>query len=99
MFNHTNRLNYRGLCFKTMKTLTLASIYELQGLKAEALEIYKELLMANPDNKEAKIAIKRLSGIRKKYLGVNEDMKKFFLNMNSEVEFLEFERWLIKLWN
>ena len=38
-----------------MKTLTLASIYELQGLKAEALEIYKELLMANPENKEAKI--------------------------------------------
>jgi len=80
-----------------MKTLTLASIYELQGLKAEALEIYKELLMANPENKEAKIAIKRLSGIRKKYLGVNEDMKNFFLNMNSEVEFLEFERWLIQL--
>ncbi len=99
MLNHTNRLNYRGLRIKTMKTLTLASIYELQGLKAEALEIYKELLMANPDNKEAKIAIKRLSGIRKKYLGVNEDMKKFFLNMNSEVEFLEFERWMVKLWN
>ena len=43
-----------------MKTLTLASIYELQGLKSEALEIYKELLRANPENKEAKIAIKRL---------------------------------------
>ncbi|MDD2383599.1 MAG: hypothetical protein PHN18_05370 [Sulfurospirillaceae bacterium] len=82
-----------------MKTLTLASIYELQGLKSEALEIYKELLRANPDNKEAKIAIKRLSGIRKKYLSVDEEMKKFFLNMNSEVEFLEFERWLVKLWN
>ena len=82
-----------------MKTLTLASIYELQGLKNEALEIYKELLRENPDNKEAKIAIKRLSGIRKNYLGVDEEMKKFFLNMNSEVEFLEFERWLVKLWN
>lgn len=81
-----------------MKTLTLASIYELQGLKNEALEIYKELLKKDPNNKEAKIAIKRLSGIRKKYLGVNEDMKKFFVNMDSEVEFLEFERWLIK-WN
>lgn len=80
-----------------MKTLTLASIYELQGLKAEALEIYKALLQENPDNKEAKIAIKRLSGIRKKYLGVNEEMKKFFLTMNSEVEFLEFERWLVKV--
>ena len=82
-----------------MKTLTLASIYELQGLKSEALEIYKELLVINPDNKEAKIAIKRLPGIPKKYLGVDEEMKKFCLNMNSEVEFLEFERWLVKLWN
>ena len=81
-----------------MKTLTLASIYELQGLKNEALEIYKEILKKNPNNKEAKIAIKRLSGIRKKYLGVNEDMKKFFVKMDSEVEFLEFERWLVK-WN
>ncbi len=81
-----------------MKTLTLASIYELQGLKNEALEIYKELLRENPDNKEAKIANKRLAGIRKKYLGVDEEMKKFFLTMNSEVEFLEFERWLVKLW-
>jgi len=81
-----------------MKTLTLASIYELQGLKSEALEIYKDLLKKDPNNKEAKVAIKRLSGLRKKYLGVNEDMKKFFVNMNSEVEFLEFERWLAK-WN
>ncbi|MBE0492225.1 MAG: hypothetical protein IBX44_08220 [Sulfurospirillum sp.] len=82
-----------------MKTLTLASIYELQGLKDEALEIYKELLIANPNNKDAKIAIKRLSGIRKKYLGVNQDMKEFFIRMDSEVEFMEFERWLVKLWN
>ena len=81
-----------------MKTLTLASIYELQGLKNEALEIYKELLKKDLNNKEAKIAIKRLSGIRKKYLGVNEDMKQFFVSMDSEVEFLEFERWLAK-WN
>ncbi|WP_024955618.1 tetratricopeptide repeat protein [Sulfurospirillum arcachonense] len=81
-----------------MKTLTLASIYELQGLKSEALEIYKDLLKKDPNNKEAKIAIKRLSGLRKKYPNVNEDMKKFFVNMDSEVEFLEFERWLVK-WN
>lgn len=80
-----------------MKTLTLASIYELQGLKEEALEIYKELLKENPNNKEAKVAIKRLSGIRKKYLGVNEDMKKFFVDMDSEVEFQEFERWLVRI--
>ena len=61
-----------------MKTLTLASIYELQGLKDEALEIYKDILKVNSDNKEAKIAIKRLSGIRKNFDGTNEEMKEFF---------------------
>ena len=80
-----------------MKTLTLASIYELQGLKSEALEIYKDILKSDPSNKEAKIAIKRLSGIRKKFAGVNEEMKDFFINMEDEREFLEFGRWLI--WN
>jgi tetratricopeptide (TPR) repeat protein len=82
-----------------MNTLTLASVYELQGLKEEALEIYKEILKKDPSNKEAKVAIRRLCGIRKKYLGVNEEMKAFFVNMDSDVEFIEFERWLAKLWN
>lgn len=80
-----------------VKTLTLASIYELQGLKEEALDIYKEILKNDSNNKEAKVAIRRLSGIRKKYQGVNEEMKNFFVNMETEVEFLEFERWLAKL--
>lgn len=82
-----------------MKTLTLASIYELQGLKEEALEIYKEVLKKELHNEDAKIAIRRLSGMRKKYDGVNEEMKKFFIRMDTEIEFNEFERWLVKLWN
>jgi tetratricopeptide (TPR) repeat protein len=82
-----------------MNTLTLASVYELQGLKEEALEIYKEVLKKNPNNKEARVAIRRLSGIRKKFTGVNEEMKQFFVNMDSDVEFMEFERWLVKIWN
>ncbi|WP_331773927.1 hypothetical protein [Sulfurospirillum sp. 1612] len=80
-----------------VKTLTLASIYELQGLKEEALEIYKEILKNDVNNKEARVAIRRLSGIRKKYYGVNEEMKNFFIEMETEVEFLEFERWLLRL--
>ncbi len=80
-----------------VKTLTLASIYELQGLKTEALDIYKEILKKDSNNKEARVALRRLSGIRKKYLGVDEQMKDFFVNMKSKVEFLEFERWLVKL--
>ncbi len=80
-----------------VKTLTLASIYELQGLKEDALNIYKEILKENANNKEARVAVRRLSGIRKKYSGVDEEMKNFFISMESDVEFLEFERWLVKL--
>ena len=82
-----------------MKTLTLANIYELQGLKEEALDIYKEVLKNDPENSDAKIAIRRLSGMRKKFLSVNTQMKDFFLKMDTEVEFKEFERWLLKVWN
>ena len=62
-----------------MQTLTLANIYELQGLKEEALDIYKEILKKNPQNSDAKIAIRRLSGMRKKFLNVNTQMKDFFV--------------------
>jgi tetratricopeptide (TPR) repeat protein len=61
-----------------MQTLTLANIYELQGLKEEALEIYKEVLRRDPQNSDAKIAIRRLSGMRRKFLNVNSQMKEFF---------------------
>ena len=82
-----------------MQTLTLANIYELQGLKEEALEIYKGVLKDDPHNSDAKIAIRRLSGVRKKFLKVDSEMKEFFLKMDTEVEFNEFERWLLKAWN
>jgi tetratricopeptide (TPR) repeat protein len=82
-----------------MQTLTLANIYELQGLKEEALDIYKEVLKKDPQNSDAKIAIRRLSGMRKKFLNVNSQMKSFFLKMDTEIEYNEFERWLLKAWN
>jgi len=78
-----------------MQTLTLGSIYELQGLKAEALNIYKDVLENDPDNSEAKIAIRRLSGMRKNFLDVNEQMRDFFIKMESQIELNEFERWLL----
>ena len=82
-----------------MQTLTLANIYEYQGLKEEALEIYKEILKKDPNNTQAKIAVRRLSGMRKKFLSVNSEMKEFFIQMEDRVEFNEFERWLLKIWN
>ncbi len=84
-----------------MQTLTLANIYELQGLKVEALAIYKDILKQDVNNSEAKIAIKRLSGMRKEFFGVNEQMRDFFIKMESQVEVNEFERWLLggNRWN
>ncbi|MEA1916451.1 MAG: tetratricopeptide repeat protein [Campylobacterota bacterium] len=78
-----------------MQTITLAHIYELQGLKDDALEIYKEVLKKDPKNSDARIAIRRLSGMRKKFLGVDSEMKEFFIKMEDSVEFKEFERWLL----
>lgn len=78
-----------------IKTATLAAVYESQGLKEDALKIYQEILKTDPQNKEASIAVKRLSGVKEKYSGVNSEMLDFFVKMNSEVEYAEFERWLV----
>ncbi|WP_456452707.1 tetratricopeptide repeat protein [Hydrogenimonas sp.] len=80
-----------------MKTLTLAQIYELQGLKADALEIYKEILKKDPKNAEARAAIHRLSGVRRHFQGVNKEMLDFFVEMETDEQFARFERWLAKL--
>ncbi|WP_104722458.1 hypothetical protein [Helicobacter mesocricetorum] len=82
-----------------MKTLTLASIYEIQGYRNEAAEIYKMLLQENPDNAEAKIALRRLISNRKSYGKADVGMLDLFVQMDSKVEFNEFERWLLQLWN
>ena len=78
-----------------IKTATLAAVYESQGLKEDALKIYQEILKTDPENQEARIAVKRLSGVKEKYSGVNREMLDFFVTMNSEVEYAEFERWLV----
>jgi transcription elongation factor GreA-like protein len=74
-----------------MNVLTLAAVYELHGQRAEAIELYKEILKKEPHNEEAKHGIRRLSGLRKKFRGVHEDMKEFFIKMESENDFLTFE--------
>ncbi len=79
-------------------TVTLARLYEDQGHKEDALEIYKEILLGDPGNKEAMEAVQRLSGNSKKFSGVDERKLNFFIKMTKEEDFLKFERWLAK-WN
>lgn len=78
-------------------TITEALIYEAQGLKDDALLVYKNILKAEPENKDALNAIKRLSGLRKRDKSVNEQMRDFFINMKTNEEITEFKRWLIKI--
>lgn len=78
-------------------TITEAQIYEAQGLRDDALEVYKNVLKADPANKDAMSAILRLSGVRRELRGVNETMLEFFFNMKSKEEINEFKRWLLKL--
>ena len=63
------------------ETITEALIYENQGLRDEALEIYKNILKHDPNNQEARSAIRRLSGLKRKNSETNEQMLEFYLNL------------------
>ncbi|ANE32544.1 Uncharacterised protein [Campylobacter hyointestinalis] len=78
-------------------TITEALIYENQGLRDDALEVYKNILKADPTNKEAGSAIRRLSGLRRKNTQANSQMLEFFINLKTEEEIREFKRWLVKI--
>ncbi|MCR4941533.1 MAG: hypothetical protein K5978_01895 [Campylobacter sp.] len=80
-----------------LDTITKALIYESQGLKDDALEVYKNILKKNPADKDALAAIRRLSGMRQSRKIANEQMKDFFVKMQSKEEIYEFKRWLINL--
>lgn len=82
----------------SFRTITLASIYELQGFEKEALEIYSDILKKDPNHQEAKEAIKRLSKPSKTFKDVNIEAKDFFLQAHSDDELKTFERWLMQ-WN
>jgi superfamily II RNA helicase len=73
---------------------TYAQILESQGFFKEAFVIYQNLLKKNPQDKELKIALKRLKKIRTKFNGIDNNMKDFFIRMDED-NFLEFEKWLI----
>ncbi|MDR2905256.1 MAG: tetratricopeptide repeat protein [Helicobacteraceae bacterium] len=75
------------------KTLTLAKIYENQGLLEDAAQIYREILADDPDNIEAILSLRRLEKPLD-FGGANKEMTDFFAKMESAAEFAEFERYL-----
>jgi len=81
-----------------MATVTLARLYEDQGHKEDALVIYNEVLRHEPENQEALLAVKRLSGTREKFPGVDQEMLSLFVKMSDPEDFIIFENWLAE-WN
>jgi hypothetical protein len=79
-----------------MTTLTLASIYESQGYKREALEIYWKILEKDPSNRAALKGLDRLSNFRRVFNNPNKKMTQKFIYMSSKEEYREFERWLLE---
>ena len=80
----------------SIKTLSLARIYEMMGLKEDALKIYREILLERPENKEAQIAIKRLMLVQKHFPPVNEEQKHIFMELSTQEDILQFQRWLLR---
>ena len=74
--------------------ITEALIYENQGLKEEALEIYKKILESDPDNFKAAAHFRRL---KKEMAEPNKEKLEMFLRLRDENEIKEFKRWLISL--
>ena len=74
--------------------ITEALIYENQGLKEEALKIYKKILESDPDNFKAAAHLRRL---KKEMAEPNKEKLEMFLRLRDENEIKEFKRWLISL--
>ncbi|WP_121020353.1 hypothetical protein [Helicobacter vulpis] len=94
------------------KTIALASVYELQGLKSQALEIYKNVLEKDPRNKEALQGCKRLTQTPttpctpraqlQQYAPLQrfemQKMQKLFIQAEQPAQLRAIEQWLMQ-WN
>lgn len=81
-----------------MDRLKEAQKLELLGFKERALDSYKDILIENSHNLEARRGINRVLGLREEFKNPNQEMIERFISIDSENELLEFERWLAKLW-
>lgn len=81
---------------ENVKSTTLAFIYELYGLKDDALKIYREILLENPNDKESQAAIKRLMLAQKHFPPTNQAQKKLFTQPQSPQDLIQFQRWLLQ---
>ena len=77
-----------------MNTMTLASIYESQGYKKEAYELYWKIYDDDPSNEAALKAIERIIRSRRSFNNPNKNITKKFIYMNKKAHYRAFEKWL-----
>jgi hypothetical protein len=66
-------------------------------VKERLKELQLEALSQYPLGEKKSPPVKRREF--KSFGGVNIEMLDLFIKMDSPVEFIEFERWLLKIWN
>lgn len=81
----------------SIKTITLATIYENQGLKEDALKIYQDILELQPDNEEARLGIARLGNAPVQFVGDSEWLE-VFNQITNPAQNQKFQEWLLQ-WN
>lgn len=81
----------------SIKTITLATIYENQGLKEDALKIYQDILELQPDNQEARLGVIRLSTNNTSTLA-NPQWLEVFAQLANPAQNKKFQEWLLQ-WN
>ncbi|OBV28757.1 hypothetical protein BKN38_08185 [Helicobacter sp. CLO-3] len=79
----------------SINTSTLASIYEIQGHKEEAIMIYEEILRKEPKNKEARAALVRLKTQKHNFSGLNRDKLELFVYAKTKQDYQKLEQWLM----
>ncbi|QKF64841.1 tetratricopeptide repeat protein [Campylobacter corcagiensis] len=75
-----------------MNNLTKALIYESQGLTQDAVLLYKDILKADPNNKEALLGLKRLASAKKNY---SDKLELFYSTDKNDID--KFKRWLVDI--
>lgn len=79
----------------SINTNMLASIYEMQGHKEEAMVIYEEILHKDPKNKQAHTALMRLKTQKHNFSVSNHDKLELFINATTQKEYQKLEQWLL----
>ncbi|RDU71210.1 hypothetical protein [Helicobacter brantae] len=79
-----------------MELLQNAIAYERSGDKQEAIRIYHKLIALNQNAVEARVGIMRLRGEWRRFSGVEEEHKNFFIDAQGQRQILEIERWLLR---